>query len=63
MDLPISLDTAIAIHDLSILKFGGSEGIRDISLLEAALAQPFQSAGGIDLYPSDIEKAARMLFI
>lgn len=62
MNIPISLDTAIAIHDLSILKFGGSEGIRDMALLEAALAQPFQSAGGVDLYPSDVEKAARIAF-
>lgn len=34
-------------------------GVRDEGLLNSALAQPFASFGGQDLYPSVHEKAAR----
>ncbi len=36
----VSLDTAIAVHDRSIMLFGGSDGVRDLGLLESALARP-----------------------
>jgi death-on-curing protein len=36
-------------------------GIRDISLLESALARPFQTFGGDDLYATPYEKAAALL--
>ena len=38
---------------------GGMPGVRDEGLLDSALAQPFASFGGQDLYPSVHEKAAR----
>ena len=41
---------------------GGMAGIRDLGLLEASLAQPRQTFGGIDLYPELIEKAAALGF-
>lgn len=37
-------------------------GVRDEDLLEAALAQPWQSFAGIELYSSLPEKAARLGF-
>lgn len=49
------------IHSLLIEKFGGSKGIRDKSLLESALSRPFATFGGIDLYPTAIEKAAAII--
>ena len=55
-------ETVIKIHDTAIARFGGEYGIRDIGLLEAALAQPFQGFGGVELYPTDAEKAARYAF-
>jgi death-on-curing protein len=49
----------IAIHDNAIKEFGGDFGLRDDGLLEAALAAPLASFDGDDLFPSDLEKAAR----
>lgn len=52
----------LAIHSSAIAKFGGLDGIRDEGLLDSALAQPFQSFGGEDLYPSTAAKACRYAF-
>ncbi|MCB9283151.1 MAG: type II toxin-antitoxin system death-on-curing family toxin [Lewinellaceae bacterium] len=51
----------LAIHELQILEFGGSSGIRDQGLLEAALSRPLQTFDGNELYPSPEEKAAALL--
>ena len=48
----------LELHKKSINDFGGSHGIRDIGLLESAIARPFQTFGGEDLYPTVFEKAA-----
>jgi death on curing protein len=52
---------AIRIHEILIDKFGGSEGIRDINLLESVLSRPFQTFDTKDLYPNPIEKAAALI--
>ncbi len=54
----ISVQQALEIHKIAIEKFGGAFGIRDLSGLESALARPFQTFGGEDLYPTIEEKAA-----
>ncbi len=36
----IGLQEAIALHDLQLVAFGGTPGIRDIGLLESALIRP-----------------------
>ena len=54
----IILNDVLELHEKSIKDFGGSQGIRDIGLLESALARPFQTFGGEDLYPTLFEKAA-----
>ena len=56
----INADDVIAIHSLIIKKSGGSDGLRDRAGLEAAIAAPLQSFGGVDFYPSDIEKIVRL---
>ena len=58
----LTRDEAVAIHDASLARFGGLAGIRDEGLLESALAQPFASFDGRDLYPTIAEKAARLAF-
>ncbi|BAK45471.1 type II toxin-antitoxin system death-on-curing family toxin [Eggerthella sp. YY7918] len=57
--LPIPYEVVLRIHEDQIEKFGGMPGIRDEGLLESALAQPFASFGGVELYPSVVAKAAR----
>ena len=54
----ISKSEILKLHELSIQKYGGSRGIRDEGLLDSAMARPFQTFGGIDLYVSTVEKAA-----
>ena len=50
----------IAIHDQIVLATGGTTGIRDGGLLDAAIAAPWQTFGGNELFPSLEEKAARL---
>lgn len=57
----ISKQEAEAIHNILIAKFGGSKGIRDVRLLESALARPFATFDNKELYPDAIEKAAAIL--
>ena len=56
----ILLEDIHNLHKYSIQKYGGSEGLRDSGLLESAIARPFQTFGGEDLYPSVFEKAAAL---
>jgi death-on-curing protein len=46
----------LMIHENSIKDFGGSRGVRDRGSLESAIARPFQTFGGEDLYPSPFAK-------
>ena len=54
----INSEEVIKIHDLLIDEFGGSKGIRDIGLLESAIARPFQTFDDKDLYSTPVEKSA-----
>ena len=57
----IDVKTAERIHDILIEQFGGSKGIRDIRGLESALARPFGTFDGKDLYQTAIEKQRHFL--
>lgn len=52
----------IMLHEMLIAESGGSPEIRDEGLLDSAINAPFQSFGGSELYPSLLEKAARLGF-
>ena len=56
----ITVAETIELHDKIILVTGGSPGLRDFGLLESAVMGCYQSFDGIDLYPTIIEKSARM---
>lgn len=58
----ITREAVLAIHSETIARFGGIDGVRDGSLLDSALAQPFQTFSGQDLYPGPVEKACRYAF-
>lgn len=50
------------IHERIIAHGGGGlEGLRDAALLHAAVARPFTTFGGVELYPTDFDKAAALL--
>ncbi len=48
------------LHGEVIKVSGGGDGVRDEGILESAVESPFQSFGGQELYPTLIEKAARL---
>jgi death-on-curing protein len=49
------------IHERVLTKGGGGlEGIRDAAMLHAAVARPFTTFGGVELYPTDFDKAAAL---
>ena len=54
----ISLKEALFIHRLAIEKFGGSEGVRDMGLLESAIQRPHATFDQQELYPTPVDKAA-----
>ncbi len=54
--------TVIHLHRQIIERTGGIHGIRDQGALESALAQPWQTFDGCDLYPTPVEKAAALGF-
>lgn len=56
----IVIEDVVALHRKSIIDFGGSHGIREVGLLESAIARPFQTFGGEDLYATIFEKAAAL---
>lgn len=58
----ISAEDILLIHSRVVEGSGGLDGLRDSAGLEAAIAAPMQTFDGQELYPSDIEKIARLGF-
>jgi death on curing protein len=58
----LSLAVVLRIHDRQIQKFGGTSGIRDLGLLESALAQPQATFSEQLLHATIWEQAAAYLF-
>ena len=58
----LTLGELVALQQRIIAATGGAAGIRVLSALESAVAQPRASFGGEDLYPSVVEKAAALGF-
>jgi death-on-curing protein len=49
------------IHIRLIAETGGQPGLRDLALLESAVARPQATFNNVDLYPGLFEKAAALL--
>jgi len=56
------LEEVLALHAEAIRIHGGSEGVRDLGLIQSATAQPQMTFAGEDLYPTLVEKAAAIGF-
>ena len=48
------------IHEVIIAETGGIPGLREASMLHAAVARPFATYGGRELYSTDFEQAASL---
>lgn len=58
----LGLREVLELHRLLLERTGGLAGVRDLGLLESAVAQPLMSFGGQELYPAVAEKAAALGF-
>lgn len=58
----LSLDDILESHQNQIEIYGGGQGIRDIGLLESAIAQPEACFGGQFLHADVFEMAAAYLY-
>jgi death-on-curing protein len=58
----LSIDQVLALHEELIRRYGGALGLRDRGQLESALAQPFMTFAGEQLYSDLPEKAAALCF-
>ncbi|HWE94258.1 MAG TPA: type II toxin-antitoxin system death-on-curing family toxin [Tepidisphaeraceae bacterium] len=58
----LTLDEVLELHVAQIELFGGSAGLRDLGLLESALAQPMQAFGGQYLHEDLAAMAAAYLY-
>jgi death-on-curing protein len=56
----LTANEVLLLHARAIQRTGGSRGIRDVGLLESALARPRAAFGGADLYPDLWTKAAAL---
>ena len=57
--ITLTKEQVLLLHKAIYDRYGGSFGVRDEGLLDSALEAPFQTFGGQDLYPGDMDKIAR----
>lgn len=57
----LTLEQILVIHEDQIDHYGGSHGIRELTLLESALFRPQTTFSDQELYPTIFDKAAAML--
>ena len=66
MSYQITLEEALSVHEYLAEHYENSvdpispRGVKNIELLESAIFRPFATAGGVDLYPGCIDKAAAL---
>jgi death-on-curing protein len=58
----LTVGEVLSLHDRLLATIGGAAGVRDLGIVESAVAQPKATFGGADLYPSLVEKAAALGF-
>ena len=58
----LTVEEIIRLHTRLTQKTGGSDGIRDIGLLESAVYSATSSFGYEEAYPTTEEKAARLMY-
>ena len=58
----LTLGEVVELHQRLLAQTGGASGIRELGLLESALAQPKGTFDGADLHPTLVDKAAAFGF-
>lgn len=60
--IKLSKEQVLELHSQIIKTTGGTDGLRDEGMLDSALNAPFQVFDEISLFPSIMQKAARLGF-
>lgn len=58
----VTIDDVIRLQKELISKYGGSYGIREVNLLESSISNVFQTFGGVELYPRDLDKIIQVSY-
>ncbi len=58
----LTVEEVVSLHEKLIERTGGSNGIRDIGLLESAVYSANASFDEMEKYPSAEEKSARLMY-
>lgn len=58
----LRLFEVLELHRQTLKQSGGMPGLRDLGLLESAVAQPLMTFDGQELYPTLVEKAVALGF-
>lgn len=58
----LTLVEILELHRQIMQRSGGALGIRDLGILESAIAQPRMTFGGAELYPTIVDKASSLGF-
>lgn len=58
----LTVEEVLLIHEMAVLRYGGSPAGVNLGRLEASVAAPMQTMFGDDLYPDLWSKAAALLF-
>jgi death-on-curing protein len=57
----LATEQVLRLHESLIERFGGEPGLRDLGLLQGALARPFAEFGGVEAHTGVHEKAGALL--
>jgi death-on-curing protein len=58
----LTLGEVVELHQRLLIQSAGAPGVRDLGLLESALAQPHATFDGHDLHPTVVDKASALGF-
>jgi len=56
-----NLRQVLILHERMVRRHGGSSGVRDLGMLQAAIGRPFATFGGDDLYADIFLKAGALV--
>ncbi|MFY9484509.1 MAG: type II toxin-antitoxin system death-on-curing family toxin [Patescibacteria group bacterium] len=54
----LATETVLEIHEELVIRYGGSQGVRDYGLVDSAVARPRAGFGDFEAYPDLFMKAA-----
>ena len=58
----LTKEQILMLHEKLIVRYGGTQGVRDYALLDSAVFSPNQTFDGNDIYPTVKEKAVRLCY-